>query len=50
MLQKPRTLGSVAPELLSHSFAPHFEPFFRVFTEKSQGAITLVIAPAHSLN
>ena len=35
MLQKPRTLGAVAPELLSHSFAPHFEPFFGVFTAKN---------------
>jgi len=35
MLQKPRTLGAVAPELLSHSFAPHFEPFLGVFTAEN---------------
>jgi hypothetical protein len=46
MLQKPRTLGSVAPELLSHSFAPHFEPFLSVLRPKIHGAITLVFAPA----
>jgi hypothetical protein len=35
MLKNPRTLGSVAPELLSHSFAPHFGPFFGIFTAKN---------------
>jgi hypothetical protein len=50
MLQKPRTLGSVTPELLSHSFAPHFEAFFGVFTAKIQGAKTLVFALASIWN
>jgi hypothetical protein len=34
MVQKPRTLGSITPELLSHSLAPHFEPFFGILRPK----------------